>query len=97
VSEGYSYATITASKDEPTRVSVSFYLDDEAWIAMCTDPKTGRAHLSIAYGDVSVAICPLPGRVTARDVRIARELASQAAAYAAELERLSSGNGTAAA
>lgn len=97
MSEGYSYATITASKDEPTRVSVSFYLDDAAWLAVCTDPQTGRAHLSIAYGDVSVAICPLPGEVTARDARIARELADKAGAYAAEVERLSSGNGAAAA
>jgi hypothetical protein len=97
MSDGYSYATISASKGEPTRISVSFYLDDRAWIAVCGDQEKGRAHLYISYGDVSVTIAPVPGEVTARDVRIARTLADQAAAYAAEVERLSTGNGSAAA
>ena len=97
MSDGYAYTTINVSKDEPTHIGVSFHLDDHAWIAMCSDPAKGRAHLSIAYGDVTVTSAPVPGEVTARDVRMARTLADQAAAYAAEVERLATGNGNAAA
>ncbi|MGI8446090.1 MAG: hypothetical protein ACR2MP_02665 [Streptosporangiaceae bacterium] len=88
MSDGYTYTVITAGPHEPTRIGVSFYLDEHAWI---TVPGTGstRPHLHIAHGDVSVSICPRTGTVTAEDVALARNLADEATTYAAEVERLS--------
>jgi len=40
-----------------------------------------------------VRICPAPGTATAEDARIARDLASKAADYAAAVEQLAAGNG----
>lgn len=86
---GYTYTTLSAQPGEPVRVGVSFYLDAHAWIAAC-GLRDGSLHLSIKHGDVSVSIAPRPGQPTAEDARIARELAEQAAAYAAEVERRAS-------
>jgi hypothetical protein len=85
--EGYSYTTLSGRLGEPVRVAVSFYLDGRAWIAV-PGAGTDELHLHLSYGDVSVSIGPTPGRVTAEDARIARELAGKAAEYAAEIERL---------
>lgn len=96
MNDGYAYTTITAEKDEPTRITVSFHLDQHAWIAV-PGKGTDRVHLNISYGDVSVSIAPAPGEITARDVQIARTLADETAAYAAEVERLSTGKAAVAA
>jgi hypothetical protein len=88
MSEGYAYTTLSARPGEPTHVTVSLYLDRLAWIAV-PGIGTDRPHLSIALGDVSVCIGPEPKGVTAEDAWIARRLADKAAAYAAELERMS--------
>jgi hypothetical protein len=93
MSAGYTYTTLSAHPGEPVRVGVSLYLDDSAWIVV---PRTevGRPHLSVSHGEVSVTIGPAsPGEVTQQDVRIARELASKAADYAAAVEQLAAGNG----
>jgi hypothetical protein len=98
VSAGYSYATISAARDEPTLISVAFHLDDQAWFAVCGDRDKRQVHLTVSYGDVSATFAPaVPGEVTERDVRIARTLAEKAAEYAAEVERLSIGAGVSAA
>jgi hypothetical protein len=88
MSGGYSYTTLSAHEGEPVKVGVSFYLDGRAWIAV-PGSGTDQPHLHLSYGDVSVSIGPCtPGRVTAEDARIARELADRAGQYAAEIERL---------
>ncbi len=87
MSAGYTYTTISADPGEPARVGVSFYLDGRAWINV-NGLDTNRPHLAISLGEVSVRIAPAPGRATAEDARIARELADKAAMYAAEVERL---------
>ena len=90
MSEGYTYTTLSAHPGEPVRVSVSFYLDERAFIDVCGTKPDGRPFLSISHGDVSVCIASRSdGAVTAEDARIARTLADQAATYAAEVERLS--------
>ncbi|MGH3276470.1 MAG: hypothetical protein ACRDNZ_19345 [Streptosporangiaceae bacterium] len=101
MSGGYTYTVINAHPGEPARIGVSFYLDEHAWI---TVPGAGgtRPHLHIAHGEVSVSIGPRDETVTAEDVVLAHKLADQAAAYAAEIERLrashdASGSGTTAA
>jgi hypothetical protein len=101
VSAGYTYTTLSAHPGEPVQVGVLLHLDELAWISV-PGIGSGRPHLSIAHGDVSVAILPSsPDEVTAADARIARTLADKAATYAAEIERLcaaskASGPGTAA-
>jgi hypothetical protein len=93
MSEGYSYTTISAHPGEPVKVAVSFYLDHHAWIAAC-GAENGRPHLAVSHGDVAVSIAPARrGEVTAEDARIARELADEAARYAAEIERLATHRG----
>ncbi|MDQ2873951.1 MAG: hypothetical protein M3Y33_03690 [Actinomycetota bacterium] len=88
MSGGYSYTTLSAHEGEPVRVAVSFYLDGRAWISV-PGAGTGEPHLHLSHGDVTVRVSPCaPGRVTAQDARIARELAGKAAEYAAEIERL---------
>jgi hypothetical protein len=88
MSEGYTYTTISAHAGEPVRVGVSFYLDQQAWIAVCGAGED-RPHLALKHADVSVSIGPAdPGQVTGQDARIARWLAQEAARYAAEIERL---------
>ena len=42
----------------------------------------------MSLGEVSVSIAPVPGRASAEDARIARELASAASEYAAAVEQL---------
>jgi archaellum component FlaG (FlaF/FlaG flagellin family) len=43
----------------------------------------------VSHGDVSVIIAPAcAGQATEQDARLARRLADEAAAYAAEIERL---------
>ena len=91
---GYTHTTLSAHPGEPVRVGVSFYLDDTSWITTA-GTESGKPLLVIAHGDVSVHFCPRPGGVTAGDARLARELADQAAEYAACLERLSAANTTA--
>ncbi|HUZ55681.1 MAG TPA: hypothetical protein VMU94_24515 [Streptosporangiaceae bacterium] len=101
MSGGYTYTTIITRRGEPTRITVSFYLDDDAWIAV-PGAGTDQPHLSIAHGDVSIRIGPRAEKVTSNDAKIARNLADQVATYAAEVERLAvanqaDGSGTAAA
>jgi uncharacterized small protein (DUF1192 family) len=84
---GYSYVTIMAAADEPTRIEVSFHLDDSAWVrAYGLDED--RPQLTIRHGDVATTFAPTTGRITEDDVRMARELADRAALYAAGVERL---------
>jgi len=87
VSAGYSYTTIVSGVDEPPRIEVSFYLDDAAEIRVYGLGRD-QPHLSVRYGQVGVDFAPTRGRITEADTRAARELASQAAIYAADLERL---------
>jgi hypothetical protein len=87
VSAGYSYTTISSGADEPARIHVSFHLDDEAWIRACGQ-ESGKPQLSIHQGDTGAIFAPVPGQITQTDARLARELADQAAIYAAEVERL---------
>jgi hypothetical protein len=87
MSEGYAYTTISARPGEPTRVTVSFYLDQHSWIAV-PGIKNGKPHLNITHGEVSVSIGPSAEQVTAQDALLARTLADKAARYAAEVERL---------
>ena len=91
MSGGYTYTSISARPGEPTRIGVSFYLDEDVWIAVA-GADTDRPHLHIAHGEVSVAIGTRTEMVTAGDAKIARHLADQAASYAAEVERLAAAN-----
>jgi hypothetical protein len=87
MSDGYTYTTLSARRGEPTQVHVSFFLDQEAWIAV-PGIAAGTPHLHISHGHVSVNVGPRTGQLTAEDARIARVLADKTAAYAAEIERL---------
>ena len=87
MSGGYTYTTIITRPGEPTRIGVSFYLDADAWITV-PGAGTDQPHLTIAHGEVSVRIGPRTDQVTSEDAKIARNLADQAASYAAEIERL---------
>jgi hypothetical protein len=91
VSGGHTYTTIITRPGEPTRISVSFHLDASAWIAVA-GTGTDTPHLSIGHGGATVRIGPRTGEVTAEDAKIARELADQAATYAAQIERLAARN-----
>jgi hypothetical protein len=87
VTGGYSYTTIMAAADEPTRIEISFHLDDSAWVrAYGLDED--RPQLTIRHGDVAATFAPTMGRITEDDARMARELADRAATYAAGVERL---------
>src|ERR1022692_1395803 len=87
--KGYTYTTLSGGPDKPMNITVSFYLDDRAWIRV-SGAGTGRPVLSISHGEVSVNVGPAAAaRVTAQDARIARSLADLTAEYAAEVERLS--------
>ena len=88
---GYAYTSISAGPGEPARIGVSFYLDHRALIG-AYGRGTGSPHLGVSLGEVSVSISPVPGRASAEDARMARELADKAAVYAAEVERLCAGN-----
>ncbi|HXP19670.1 MAG TPA: hypothetical protein VN840_08500 [Streptosporangiaceae bacterium] len=90
--KGYTYTTLSGGPGEPVRVTVSFYLDDRAWIRV-PGIEAGQPVLSIEHGDVLVRFGPAAGQVTGQDARIARTLAGQAAIYAAEIERLSAAGG----
>jgi hypothetical protein len=83
---GYTYTTIRGGPEEAMRIEVSFHLDDAAWIRACGQDGD-RPSLAIRHGDVGVDFAPTPGRITEDDVRVARQLADQAAAYAAGVER----------
>ncbi len=85
----YAYATITMAPDEPSRVDVSFYLNEDAWVRAHTQ-AADQPFLSVRLGDVSVRIAPRRDGLTKQDAKIARHLADQAALYAAEVERRSS-------
>ncbi|HEY1914614.1 MAG TPA: hypothetical protein VGH27_03470 [Streptosporangiaceae bacterium] len=87
MSGGYSYTTITSAPEEPTRIGVSFYLDDAAWIRAVGEERE-RPQLSIRHGHVDADFAPTLGPITDTDVRIARQLAEQAALYAGLVERL---------
>lgn len=87
MSAGYSYTTISSGAGEPARIQVAFHLDEEAWIRACGQERD-RPQLSIYHGDTAAIFAPVPGQVTETDARMARELADQAAIYAAEVERL---------
>jgi hypothetical protein len=84
--DSYAYTTIYAAPGEPTTVGVSFYLNEDAWIRVCTTSKD-RPLLTVQLGHVSVQIAPRTGQLTAQDAAIARHFADQAALYAAEVER----------
>jgi hypothetical protein len=88
MSDGYTFTSITARPGESARIGVSFYLDHDAWIAVAST-ETGRPHLYIAHGEVSVSVSPRTEAITADDAVIARRLADHAAEYATEVERLS--------
>ncbi len=92
MSTGYAYTTISTDPGEPARVAVSFYLDHRAWMRAC-GLDTGSPHLAVSLGEISASIAPVPGRASAEDARIARELASAAAGYAAAVEQLAAANG----
>jgi hypothetical protein len=92
MSEGYTYTTISTDPGEPGRIGVSFYLDSRARITVYGQ-ESGQPHLSFSLGEVSVTVSPAPGPATAEDARIARELASKAADYAAAVEQIAAGNG----
>ena len=100
MSGGYTYTTIVTRRGESTRITVSFYLDDDAWITV-PGSGTDQPHLTIAHGDVSVRIGPRTEKVTSNDAKIAQNLADQVATYAAEIARLAANeaneSGTAAA
>jgi hypothetical protein len=88
MSDGYTYTTLNARRGEPARIDLSFHLDGSAWLSVPGD-DTDKPHLLISHGDVSARISPAdPDHVTEQDARIARQLADQAAAYAAAIERL---------
>ena len=87
MSAGYTFTTITGGPGEPVKIGVSFHPGDGTRIRVY-GRGTGCPQLGIAHGDVEAMILPTPGRITESDARLARELASQAAAYAAEVERL---------
>jgi hypothetical protein len=89
VSNGYTYTTIAARREQPTKITVSFYLDEDAWIVV-PGAGTDNPHLTIEHGDVTVRVAPRSEAVTRQDATIARRLADQAAEYAAEIERLAS-------
>ena len=91
MNEGYTYTTISAHPGEPVQVHVAFYLNQHAWLEVC---GTGKPHLAISQGEVSVSIAPAcPGRVTEQDAQLARKLADQAATYAAAIKRLAAAGG----
>ncbi len=82
MSAGYTYTTLSSRPGEPVRVSVSFYLDERAWIEV-PGAGTDTLHLAISHGKVSVSICPAsPDEVTEQDARIARKLADRPGAGA---------------
>jgi hypothetical protein len=87
VNGGYSYTTITSAPEEPTRIGVSFYLDDTAWIRAIGQERE-RPQLSIRHGHVDADFALPPGPITEAGARIARELAEQAVLYADLVERL---------
>ena len=88
MSEGYAYTSVSVRPGKPATVGLSLYLDGATWIEVYGAGE-GKPHLNISVGDASVNIGPQPQGITAADARIARRLADKAAAYAAELERLS--------
>lgn len=83
----YTHTTISAGPGEPTRIGVSFYLDDTATIHLIS-AGTDKPFLSLMHGDVSVRINPRTEGLTAADAAFARNLAELAARYADEVERL---------
>jgi hypothetical protein len=87
VSAGYSYTSIVSGVNETPRIEVSFYLDDAADIRVYGLGRD-QVHLTVRYGQVGVDFSPTRGRITEADTRAARELANQAAIYAADVERL---------
>jgi hypothetical protein len=87
VSGGYSYTTINSAPEEPTQIGVSFHLDDTAWIRAIGQERE-RPQLTIRHGHVHADFAPTLGPMTEEDVWIARQLAEQAALYAALVERL---------
>ena len=91
MSAGYTYTSISTDPGEPARISVSFYLDDRAWVRAC-GLDTDRPLLAVSLGEVSVSIAPVPGRASSEDARIARELASAASEYAAAVGQLAAGS-----
>ena len=92
MSAGYTYTTISSDPGEPGRIDVSFHLDSRALIAVCGQ-EGERPQLSLSLGEVSVRFCPALGPASAEDARIARDLASKAAEYAAAVEQLAAANG----
>jgi hypothetical protein len=87
VSGGYTYTSINSDPGKPTRIGVSFHLDNAAWIA-AVGLDSDTPHLTINHGDVTAHIAPDPGPLTQEGARIARELADQATLYADALQRL---------
>ncbi len=92
----YTHTTISAGPDEPTRIGVCFYLDEQSAVGL-GGAGTSHPFLSVMHGDVWVRISPRTQDVTAADAVIARKLADQAVLYAAEVGRLAQQNAGAAA
>jgi hypothetical protein len=73
----YTHTTISAGPDEPTRIGVSFHLDEHSVIAL-TGAGTDHPFLSIMHGDVWVRVSPRTEGITAADAEIARKIAGLA-------------------
>ena len=93
MSEGYTYTMIKSQPDDRIRIDVTICADETARIRICGLDE-GKPQLWIAHGDVDVTFMPTLGPVTSTDVQIARDLASKAALYATEVERLHSRQNT---
>ena len=63
MSDGYTYTTIAARREQPTKITVSFYLDEDAWIVV-PGAGTGSPHLTIEHGDVTVRVAPRSDAIT---------------------------------
>jgi hypothetical protein len=87
MSDGYTYTTIVTRREKPTKITVSFYLDEDAWIVV-PGAGTDSPHLAIEHGDVTVRVGPRSDAVTREDAIVARRLADRVAQYATEIERL---------
>lgn len=91
-------AYISVNVDLPgrdPRASVTLPLDERADCRMFSvdHPQGPEPVLSISHGGVSVLVAPdRPGRATAQDVAVARALLEAVTCYAAEVERLHTGD-----
>jgi len=85
--EGYSYTVINAAPDRAPRIQVAFHLDGKARIEV-HGAGGDKPFLCVTHGGADVIFAPTPEPVTATDARLARDLATATAQYAAEVERV---------